>query len=82
MSAERLVEVEPVDLPAAERVAAGASKTFRSYAPGQVLLMSPDAREWVPEGDLAHFVDDLVEEVLDLSAVYGGYVEEAWLPAV
>ena len=80
MSAERLVEVEPVDLPAAERVAAGASKTFRSYAPGQVLLMSPDAREWVPEGDLAHFVDDLVEEVLDLSAIYGSYVEERGFP--
>jgi hypothetical protein len=26
-----------------------------------VLLMSPVLAEWVPEGDLAHFVSDLVE---------------------
>ena len=32
--------------------------------------MAPDAREWVPAGDLAHFVGDLVEEVLDLGAIY------------
>jgi transposase/uncharacterized protein YdaU (DUF1376 family) len=42
--------------------------------------MAPDAREWVPEGDLAHFVEDLVEEVLDLSAIYDSYVEERGFP--
>lgn len=74
------MEVEPVEVAVAERVAAGATKSFRPYAPGQVLLMAPDAREWVPDGDLAHFVDDLVEQALDLSAIYGSYVEERGFP--
>jgi transposase len=51
-------------------------KTFRPYRPGQVLLMAPDAREWVPAGDLAHFV----EEILDLSAIYDSYVDERGFP--
>jgi len=72
---DRLMEVEPVEVPAARRAPAGTTKSFRPYAPGQVLLMAPDAREWVPAGDLAHFVDDLVDEVLDLSAIYASYVE-------
>ena len=53
----RLVEVEP----AVERRPAGEEKTFRPYDPDQVLLMAPVLSEWVPEGDLAHFVSDLVE---------------------
>jgi transposase len=77
---DRLIEVEPVEVPAVGRAPAGAAKTFRPYRPGQVLLMAPDAREWVPDGDLAHFVEDLVEEVLDLSAIYDSYVEERGFP--
>jgi len=34
----------------------------------------------VPDGDLAHFVNDVVEEVLDLSVIYAGYVEERGFP--
>jgi hypothetical protein len=56
---ERLVEVETVGASAAvERPAV--EKTFWPYDPDQVLLMAPVLREWVPEGDLAHFVSDLV----------------------
>jgi hypothetical protein len=73
---ERLMEVEAGEVRAVRRAPAGTTKSFRPYAPGQVLLMAPDAREWVPDGDLAHFVDDLVEDVLDLSVIYGAYVEE------
>ena len=29
---------------------------FRPYQPKQMLLLSPDLREWVPEGHLAHQV--------------------------
>ena len=72
----RLVELEPtraVD----ERQPVGVEKTFRPYDPDQVLLMAPVLSEWVPEGDLAHFVSDLVESgALDLSAIYAGYEEE------
>ncbi len=58
----RLVEVEATEpVPACEVGAAGESKTFRAYDPDQVLLMSPVLSEWIPEGDLAHFVADLVE---------------------
>jgi len=80
-SQQRLVEVEVVEAPAAERVAVGGEKTFRPYDPDQVLLLAPVLREWVPEGDLAHFVSDLVESgALDLSAIYGCYEEERGFP--
>ena len=79
---ERLVEV-----PAGEggepsaRQPVGEEKTFRPYDPDQVLLMAPVLSEWVPEGDLAHFVSDLVETgALDLSAIYAGYEDERGYP--
>lgn len=37
-------------------------------------------QEWVPEGDLAHFVSDLVESALDLSPIYAAYEEERGYP--
>src|SRR5215210_3633320 len=78
---ERLVEVEMVKAPAAERPPVGAQKTFRAYDPDQVLLMAPVLRDWVPEGDLAHFVADLVDSgALDLSAIYAAYEEERGFP--
>jgi transposase len=59
----------------------GAEKTFRAYDPEQVLLISPVLAEWVPDGDLAHFVSDLVETgALDLSAIYASYVGERGQP--
>src|SRR5712691_4620685 len=78
----RLVEVEPTAAVAAvEPRPAGEEKTFRPYDPDQVLLMAPVLSEWVPEGDLAHFVSDLVETgALDLSAIYAGYEEERGYP--
>jgi hypothetical protein len=36
--------------------------------------MAPVLSEWVPEGDLAHFVCDLVETSLDLAPIYASYV--------
>ena len=78
---ERLVEVEAVEAPAAERAPAGVEKTFRAYDPDQVLLMAPVLRDWVPDGDLAHFVSDLVDSgALDLSAIYADYEEERGYP--
>ena len=38
----------------------------------QSFLMPPDVREWLPEGHLAWFVIDAVEE-MDLGAFYGAY---------
>src|SRR3954454_6355382 len=73
---ERLVEVEPVEPLVSERAPVGAAKRFRPYDQGQVLLMAPSNQDWVPEGHLARFVSDLVDEALDLSAIYAAYEEE------
>ncbi len=64
----------PAEHPAAE------DKSFRRYDPDQVLLMAPSIQDWVPEGHLARFVSDLVEEALDLSAIYRSYEEERGYP--
>jgi transposase len=43
--------------------------------------MAPVLQEWIPEGDLAHFVSDLVESgTLDLQAIYDSYEEERGYP--
>jgi transposase len=78
---ERLVEVPVEVCAAAAREPAGEEKTFRPYDPDQVLLLAPVLAEWVPEGDLAHFVSDLVEAgALDLSAIYAAYEDERGYP--
>jgi len=48
------------------------TKMFRPYSLDQRLLLPPDLREWLPEGHLALFVSDVVEE-LDLSAIVAAY---------
>jgi transposase len=78
---ERLVEVPGSVESVAARAPVGVEKTFRAYDPEQVLLMAPVLSEWVPEGDLAHFVSDLVESgALDLSAISSSYEEECGFP--
>jgi len=79
---ERLVEVEAeAGAVVSDRVPVGEEKAFRPYDPDQVLLMAPVLSDWVPEGDLAHFVSDLVESgTLDLHAIYDSYVEERGFP--
>ncbi|MCA1681225.1 MAG: IS1182 family transposase, partial [Actinobacteria bacterium] len=75
------MEVESSVVARAERRPAGEEKTFRAYDPDQVLLMAPVLQEWIPEGDLAHFVSDLVESgALDLSAIYAAYEDERGYP--
>src|SRR2546429_8628855 len=53
----------------------GAGKTFRRFEPDQILLMAPSLNEWLPEDHLARFVAEMVDEVLDLSAIYEDYRE-------
>jgi transposase len=48
------------------------TKVFRPYSLDQRLLLPPDLREWLPEGHLALFISDVVEE-LDLSAIVRTY---------
>jgi transposase len=46
---------------------------FRRFDPDQILLMPPSLDEWLPQDHLARFVAELVDEVLDLSAIYADY---------
>jgi transposase len=48
------------------------SKAFRPYNLDQRLLLPPDLREWLPDGHLAVFLSDVVDE-LDLTAIIGAY---------
>jgi transposase len=50
-------------------------KTYRAYQPEQDFLLPPSLRDWLPEGHLAYFVSDVVEQ-LDLSAIESVYEEE------
>lgn len=45
---------------------------FREYNPDQLFLLPPDMKEWLPEGDLAYFIMDVVSG-LDLSRIYDDY---------
>src|SRR3954447_11399313 len=74
---ERLFEAGPTHAGAEARERpAGEDKSFRAYDPNQILLLAPSLQDWVPEGHLARFVCDLVDEALDLSAIYACYEEE------
>src|SRR6266496_2981174 len=50
----------------------GMSRIYLSYDPEQRLLLPPDLRDWLPEGHLALFISDVVDE-LDLRAIVRRY---------
>jgi len=77
---ERLLDPEPGQERSDERRPAGEQKTFRPYDPQQLLLLAPVLQQWLPEGDLAHFIDDLVETTLDLASIYAAYEQERGFP--
>ena len=51
------------------------AKAHRAYLPEQYLLLPPNLRDWLPEGHLAHFVSDVLDQ-LDLSAIESVYEKE------
>jgi transposase len=51
------------------------AKTYRPYLPEQDFLLPPSPRDWLPEGHLAYFVSDLIDQ-LDLSAITTVYEDE------
>ena len=55
------------------------AKTFRPYAPDQMLLLPPSLREWLPEDHPVYFVNDVVE-TLDLHPILSSYDEERGFP--
>jgi len=50
----------------------GMGKRFRTDHLDQGLLLPPSLHDWLPEGHLARFIADVIEE-LDLGAVYRAY---------
>jgi transposase len=52
------------------------SKTYRPYEPLQSFLLPPSPLDWLPEGHLARFILELLDEALDLSAIYAHYERE------
>ena len=55
----------------------GMPQNFLECDRGQVFLLPPDPRDWLPEGHLAWFVLASVQE-MDLDAFYGSYREDGW----
>jgi transposase len=51
------------------------ARGFLPHDPNQRLLLPPDIREWLPEGHLASFVADVLED-LDLSSILCEYEGE------
>jgi transposase len=50
-------------------------KRYKSYEPEQSLLFPPNIKEWLPEGHLANFVSDVVDQ-LDLSEIESVYEKD------
>ena len=48
------------------------SQGFKPYDRDQLYLLPPSLRDWLPPGDLAYFIIDVVES-LDLSGIYRHY---------
>ena len=48
------------------------STTFRPYTPEQSLLLPPSPFDWLPEGHLAHFIPDMIDQ-FDLNSFYERY---------
>jgi transposase len=48
------------------------SQTFKAYSRDQMFLLPPSMREWLPQGDLAYFIIDVVD-ALDLSEMIRRY---------
>ena len=78
---ERLVEVPAVEgdgNPASQVAAVG--KVFRDYQPVQGMLLPPSLDEWLPAGHVARFVDEMVEQHLDLGPVYAAHTNSKGFP--
>ena len=54
-------------------------KTFKPYDPNQSYLLPPDMKDWLPEGHLALFVSDVVDQ-LDLGPILDSYESERGQP--
>lgn len=78
---EGLFELEPGDAATTASVTpAGTAKTFREYDQQQSFLLPPSLDDWLDEDDEARFISEVVDEVLDLTAVYASYESASGAP--
>jgi transposase len=77
---EKLFEVEEVPVVPKTLTPAGATKRFREYNQSQSFLLPPSLDDWLPEDHEARFISDVVEDLLDLSAIYDSYVKADGYP--
>lgn len=76
----RLFEVGEAGEAERVRAVAGRAKVFRCYDQRQVFLLPPSLDDWLPDGHTARFVSEVVEDMLDLSAVYASYTNKTGAP--
>ena len=69
-----LIDVEPLSADSVQ-AKSPVDKTFRGYDQDQPMLLAPDLRDLLGSGHPARWVDDLVEDGLDLSGIYAGYTD-------
>jgi len=55
-------------------------KKFRDYQPDQLMLMPPAINDWLPDDHVVHFVSEVVDEALDLSAIFSDYSDPRGQP--
>ena len=48
------------------------TRKYITYNPTQSFLLPPDPRDWLPDGHLALFISDTVDD-LDISSIYEHY---------
>ena len=58
----------------------GERKRFKAFEPDAVMLVPPSLEEWLPEGHLARFIAELVENELDLDRFYKSYAKAKGQP--
>lgn len=75
-----LFEIEPVEAKRRQDRPAAVDRPFGAFDPHQVLLLPPSLDDWLIQDQLARFVTDLVDEVLDLSPLLADYTERRGHP--
>jgi len=78
---DRLFDVQMGEAKAEKAApSAGEAKTFRRYDQAQQFLLPPSLDEWLDEDDEARFVSEVVENLLDLGAIYASYESASGAP--
>jgi hypothetical protein len=79
-ASEQLFESPALEASIQAAVKAPFDKTFRPYDQDQQFLLPPSLKDWLPEEHLARFVNELVDEVLDLDPFLSAYSEARGYP--